>query len=682
MRGKIFPDSAGIHEDMARVLFEYYRTAAEGIVAQEIGFEKKIADANEDKSAGHTRKKYLVKKTILFGGLSAAVGAFLLFLFWPLGLAIIAVAIFFGIAFFLGSKKEAGFQKACDDKIVGFDAEKAAIRRDFKVHKIGVAYVPVATKVPFQGQSFLMDNTGSLGKHKFTLYDIKDKEALASAAAKMEEVLTTIPVVDSTDDAEILDTSELSPSIQRINLGDWSSTLDRQVRRLNYLFSDLNEISVEVPVIDPRSELAAFLEKHANDEAPEELKVRLFDTSGMQDVLSGFEALAEMSRNRGSGDGKSVEDFCRSLMEKAAVTLQFVSDARGKSLEKMNQFGLQALGALMKGSFNYYSPELEAEGIARIREEKFNFSDSADSWEPLTLNRSSRVKYDLMSDNWVAEDGSRTSNPYGIHQIFEEIFMPMVSSLMQENRLERLKVYNDIRNQKIDYLNQWHRDTEDFYARNRAEINELSNRIRSVTADYLSDLNTYKALSETISGMESGVKQDRMQEIHAENENIAVMLGQAQMYGQFIETFNARFENFRIQINELAQEFEHIEFFEASLRDGEARDAAQALATTDWDARRRVLLRLGHQIARNSTLPPEPTVEDKAERDSMINLIATYENHKDELEREERAAVEAENQNRASPEPAAVEEPRHSPEPVESETVAQGEDEDGEGRTR
>ncbi len=682
MKGKVFSDSSNIYEDQARVLFDYFKGVAQNIVTQEIEFEKKIENTLADKTASQQRQSDAFRKNLIGLVISVVVGlALVVFGHAFLGLAgLIGLAVF-GMLMFLGKKKESKFQEECDKKIATFSEQKTAIRRDYKVHKIGTAYVPVATQIPFQGQSFFMDNTGTQAKQKFTLYDIKDKEGLNSAAAGIEETLTKIPVVDSTEDCESLDTSSLSPSIPRISLGDWSSHLDRNVRRLNYIFSDLDETSVSIPVIDPHSPLSEFLKEQGNDEAPEELKIRLYDTSGLQEALASFESLAEMSKSRTSGGEKGIEDFCRSLMEKAAVTLQFVSEGRTRSLEKVNQYGLTYFGTFLKGSFNYYSPELEAENIRRIKEEKFNFTDSVESYEPLILNKSSRVHYDLISDNWVAEDGSRTSNPYGVHQIFEEIFMPMVSNLMKENRLERLKVYNDIKNQKIDYLNQWHRDTDDFYGRNRAEINEISNRIRSITAEYLSDLNTFKALSDTISSMEGGADPTRIKEINQEATNIGIMMAQAQDYRNFIEQFNSRFDNFRVQITELAQSFEHIEFFEASLRDAEARDAAQALSTENWDSRRKVLIRLGHQIAKNSTLLPEPKLEDLAERDSLINLIAMYENLKSELEQEERAAMEAEAQAKSSP--AQSPEMENSSETQveeenneDSDSLANGEDED------
>ena len=45
MEGKIFNDSANIYQDQAKVLYEYYKTAAEKIVNEEKIYEDKIKDA-------------------------------------------------------------------------------------------------------------------------------------------------------------------------------------------------------------------------------------------------------------------------------------------------------------------------------------------------------------------------------------------------------------------------------------------------------------------------------------------------------------------------------------------------------------------------------------------------------------------------------------------------------------
>ena len=93
------------------------------------------------------------------------------------------------------------------------------------------------------------------------------------------------------------------------------------------------------------------------------------------------------------------------------------------------------------------------------------------------------MKYDIVSDCWVGEDGGKTNFPFGVHQIHEEIVAPIVQNLMEETRLERMKIYNNIKDQKISYLNQWHQETMDFYGRNRSESNDLINIMRSTLSE-------------------------------------------------------------------------------------------------------------------------------------------------------------------------------------------------------
>lgn len=52
MEGKIFNDSANIYQDQAKVLYEYYKSAAEKIVNEEKIYEDKI------KNAEYQIKKY------------------------------------------------------------------------------------------------------------------------------------------------------------------------------------------------------------------------------------------------------------------------------------------------------------------------------------------------------------------------------------------------------------------------------------------------------------------------------------------------------------------------------------------------------------------------------------------------------------------------------------------------
>ena len=50
MEGKIFPKSSNIYQDQARILFNYYKMAADRIVSEEERIEENIDELNSQKA--------------------------------------------------------------------------------------------------------------------------------------------------------------------------------------------------------------------------------------------------------------------------------------------------------------------------------------------------------------------------------------------------------------------------------------------------------------------------------------------------------------------------------------------------------------------------------------------------------------------------------------------------------
>jgi len=320
------------------------------------------------------------------------------------------------------------------------------------------------------------------------------------------------------------------------------------------------------------------------------------------------------------------------------------------------------LATVLKASFNQYSPSIEAEEIERIRAASFDYQDSVDDYTPFSLKSSSRVKYDLFSTAWIAEDQSRTSMPFGMHQIQEEVLAPVIQNLMVENRIERLKIYNGIKDQKIDYLNQWHRDTEDFYGRNRAEANDLINRMRESYAEYSRSLNTYKALQETYLEMQQTRSLDSA-DVKEQNKDAELIAGfelQAQQFRQKQEDFSDFMSRLQENINEKAAQFGYIPYYEATLRDKEYRDMARSIDGLNDinDPRRKKLLAVNPYIARFAKLPPPPNVEQKMYDDFAIDLL-----------KEASSVDSSANENVRGPQPGAESESA----PLEPQPNAEGE---------
>lgn len=115
MAAKIFPDSANVWQDQAKVLFNYYRQCAERVVSEEERIEQEINNLEEEKQR-------------LADDLSSHWWLLLLLVF----------------PYFLYKNRINGEIAEADEHIEQLRQAYQAIFRDYRVSKLGVAYVPVA----------------------------------------------------------------------------------------------------------------------------------------------------------------------------------------------------------------------------------------------------------------------------------------------------------------------------------------------------------------------------------------------------------------------------------------------------------------------------------------------------------------------------------------------------------
>jgi hypothetical protein len=277
---------------------------------------------------------------------------------------------------------------------------------------------------------------------------------------------------------------------------------------------------------------------------------------------------------------------------------------------------------------------LEVDEIRRIREEKFDYSDNAQGYEPFHLKESSRVRYNILAGNWVAEDGSTVSVPFGIHQIYEEIVAPVVQNLMAENRVERLKIYNHIHDQKVSYVNKWHQDVDAFYRSNHAESADIINNMQKTLSEYVEAFNVLAQLQSTIKGMEEQESLDAtIVKTEDKSEDVlAAFEFQAQEFKNVQEEFIDFMDRLQDDITAKAEEFGHVEYFDARLRDGYSNKMAVASEEVpNLDDRRKQIAVTNPLLAKEAQLPPRPNVEDITYEQMSINLPSLAKNALEEL---------------------------------------------------
>ena len=620
MTGKVFQDSANVYQDQAKVLFEYYKKAAEKI----IGEQKRI---EEEKAEIEALREKASKKMSLFKILGFVTLIFI-------------VGLVFLILFFKTRKQIEEY----DQRLAQLDEEYKNIRTDYAINKIGVAYVPVATRVPFEGKSFLVDHTKKVSETNFQLTVLHNPENFKEALGKLKEGMETVPLVENNEMPEEIDTSNYSTSIQNITLHDHVGNIDRQVRNISYLLTDSERVSVSLPVITPDSEEEHFINEFATYETSNKPVVPVFDVQEFDSKLQTFSALNAMKNQINTAGESDNTEYMKALMVQLAETVQLLTQTKASGSSKLINYTTRIFENVLKASYNEYSPALEAEEIERIRTVNFDYQACVNDYKPFSLKQGSRVKYDLISGNWVAEDGSRTSIPFGMHQIDEEVLMPIIQNLMEENRIERLKIYNNIEDQKRSYLEKWTSETGAYFRDNRKSADELITHMREAYADYTSSYTTYKSLMKTQEMLESqGMEADgKVVAEDAQNEMIAGFELQASQCNKQQEEFADFMDRIQEDINESKDRFGHVEYFEASLRDAESHNMAVSMTNIqNLDPRKRQLVGVSPYFAQNAEIPPLPNTQPEMMADIDIDLINQVRQSLETLEAAKNATEEA-----------------------------------------
>ena len=607
--GKIFKDSSNIYQDEARLLFNYYEQAAERIVQQEEKLEREIGQLESDRAEVEQKRSDT----------------------WKWLLTIIAFFMYF-----IRNKEYDEQMAEIDDEIAKKRQEHDNIFRDYRVNKLGVAYVPVAQQQAYEDKCFIVDYTDQIPMSRISLQMSRQNDLLVETMNQIENLSKEAPIVETSEETEKVDTNEYSLSIQEVNQNDYVGKLDRSLKTISFCMSDTEIKSVDLPLVADRSSYLQFLNEFTTSDAGNHPVVKVFDDKRFDSRIDDFCKLNKLKDSL-SSDTTQFEDVLKHLMRTMAMSVQTISAMKLASTDKVISQSNDVLFKILKAPYNHYSPLLEAEEISRIRRERFNYEDSLQGYEPFQLKESSRVRYNLFANEWTAEDNSNASVPFGVHQIYEEIVAPMVQRLMMENRIERIKVYGHIHDQKLSYLNKWHQDVDAFYRSNHAEGADIINNMQQTLSEYIEAYNTLTQLQKTLDSMEqSGT--DLEKTVVERQDNSADVLAayelQAQEFKKVQDDFSDYMDRLQEDIACKAERFGHVEFYDARLQDGYSNQMAVAASeVNELDERRKPLASTNPLLAKESVLLPEPSVEDITFEHLSLNLPSIAVNVLDAVDR-------------------------------------------------
>jgi hypothetical protein len=605
MNGKVFEASANIFQDQAEILFAYYKEAAEHIIAQEVRYEKEIRALEEKiihlNANLRANKKGMVICIILF---------------------FLVVPAFLAIMFHDKIVRLRNELESCYGQIEEYAKLHKEIFRDYRVAKLGVGYVPVAAQIPFEDKSFLIDYTLSVNNVGFALQMVKRTDEFIETVKVLEDSIQSAPLIETSEATEWVKTDNYSSSIQQVPYHDYFGKIDRSLQKASFCLSDLDTTSVTLPIILPTDRYASFLQEYGTADPGQAPVFKVFDDTPFQDEIERFRDLNNMKKSLERHQAQ-FEEVLKSLIVNVANSVQAITRLKIASTHLLVDQSNKTLLNILKCSYNHYSPQLEVAEIDRIRNEAFNYQDATEGYQPFQLRPSSRMKYDLAADCWVAEDGSKSNFPFGVHQFHEEIMAPIVQNLMQETRQQRLEIYNAINASKLQYLNEWEREAMDFYGRNRAEVNDLMNIMRATLSDYVAAYNAMNALMNTQDKMQldSSLDNALVDDMDNDVETFAAFELKSQEFQAIQTDFSEYVDRLGMDIRRRAEKFGYTEYYDASLRDRPFKNYAVAGSKiNEFDERRSSLVAINPYFAESAELPPPAIIDDAVDEHMSINL--------------------------------------------------------------
>lgn len=611
--GKIFLDAANNAEAKAKVVYNYYKRAAEKIIAEEDAIDAKIASAKENIKQFEAR---IASETDQMEANEKSKGI------WKIVCLIIIPCVFiFPLVLFFGYKKkiEENQQqietlendiKKKKEEIEKLVEDRKNVRRSYKIHKLQVVNVPIAKRVPYKNKSMLLDLTNSFENTKLSFSFLRHPEDFSKSIDKIEESVNAIPVVETTEDIESIDTSDYSLSMQEIKMNDFVGNMDRTLRVISYELGEKDATNITIPIIPPKSDYALFISDVTTTEKKDVLNV--FDSTDVDAATNQLNVLnrqkQELEKERSSDE---YVHYLENLMTQTADVVQNVLQQKNANSLSLVEYYNNVFARVLSSSFNHYSSTLEGEEIERLKEATFDFKD-ANEYQYFNLRDSSRVKFDLFNNGFVTEDDVPEKNVFSIHQVNDEIIMPVIRNLLRENRVKRLDIYNDTLKEKRDYVQRWNEEVQDFYGRNRTELQRLTTEAEKEMKQFRTDIGVMTQLvsalakMDTNGGMVENGKSIKQEELVAYNEFIKDM-------ERTQESLDAYMDRLKDDIEATTDRFNYIEYYDTSLVDEDAQNVAKSMDFENLkslDDRRKNLIKVSPYVATYATLPPTLSTEE------------------------------------------------------------------------
>jgi len=369
-----------------------------------------------------------------------------------------------------------------------------SIKFKVKIKKIGTVFLPISI-YPFKNKTIVVDRSGILPSTNFN-YPYLSSENIENAnnIYKNLKILSTrLTPVLNIDNQKQLKLSNNRVYRQPLKIYGQELTLITFLEKLLEIIKSAKVNRVDQSFIHSGINLIPALRKIAlnNNNGLIIENVLKKDIKNEIDRIKGV-LVGRHSENGEINIDKIVESILKFLSYMVPRYHWSISHSI-KDVEAKNLFNF--MNYISFNSFNFYCPQCNKELLKQLHMRNSQFTGKTEEI-PINFPPTTKMRLiDVENNTWECPlCKHKTDQPISIHRIDDELFRKVYDKLYEENKINRLKIYYDIMNQKRSYIEKAENQFRTIIRENRAKKDKIKSKIRSLSAEVRADSESIESL--------------------------------------------------------------------------------------------------------------------------------------------------------------------------------------------
>jgi len=368
--------------------------------------------------------------------------------------------------------------------------EFRAIRISKRINRLARIGLPIH-EAEFEGKSVWIDRSGLLSPHRFQYPSMLPEhvESTNRIYHQVKELCSQFPIILSSGHVQKYK-RDYDPAgfDDEVMLFGEEAKFVKHFDELENGIKDYQIFSVELPVLDKSSKIMQYFRELEPESGNSIVLLQPLSVQKIRDGLNGIGGVLQSTSKAKKKETLDIDDLISQLIgliDRSTPRMDYVvqkslRDVSGDNLKKMLQ-------VLNYSAYNYYCPRCNQTILQKVK--NMNFDHHGESDIHIDFPKNTRMMLvDAFKPEWECPlCRVRNSSHLALHKMYDELFEGVYRKLSEENAKDRQKIYDHINDEKRKFSEKAEVQFHDVYREQRTKVDQISSKVRTVTAEVNAD---------------------------------------------------------------------------------------------------------------------------------------------------------------------------------------------------